>query len=835
MAQAVEERVAKGETLNQFLEDRAGRFGPRTALLFKPGFRYQRWSYAQLWEGAGRVASLLQQRGLSKGDRALLWAHNCPQWVLAFFGCLRAGVVVVPLDLRSSSDFVQKVASKTAPKMAFISRVTPPAHEELSLPEVRLEELDALTDGLAPADHVDVRAEDLAEIMFTSGTTGDPKGVMLSHGNLTADLEAASEYVRGEPSDRLLSILPLSHMFEQMGGLLLGLRDGANVTYPTSRQPTVLFRTMSERKATLMLLVPQALDLFMKGIEREVRRQGKERTWRLSLKVARYLPMGLRRLLFRKVHRRFGGSLRLVFSGGAALDPELGEKWTLIGVNIIQGYGATEASPVISCHRETDPRYDSVGLPLPGVQVKISESGEVLVKGPNIMSGYWEAPEPTTAAFEDGWYKTGDQGFFDAEGFLHLKGRVKDMIVLSSGQNVFPEDIETVLKRQPEVQDAVVVGLPKGSDVEVHAALRVEGADAAGGAVALANSQLAEHQQIRGFTVWPDDDFPRTHTLKVKKGLVVDILQSAESGPAAAGPPSEKPQDSATADIAGLIAEIGGLKPTEVTPEKTLGTDLNLDSLRRVELLSAIEGDLGVYLDESQVSDETTVQELHDLVGQGARDAADMRFPGWGMSWWCRPLRGVIQRALIFPLLRWAYRLTVTGTENLEGSEGPVLIAANHSLTLDNGLIIKSFPSHIRRRLAIAAAARLWGSPFWATINPLIGNGFPFSQEGAIRASLDNLGRIVDNGWSVLIYPEGKKTHGGPIQPFMSGTGLLAVGGNLSVVPLRLHIHKMGIPGAFPLLRRGDIEICFGKPLTFSPETTHLEATAAIEEAVRAL
>ena len=277
------------------------------------------------------------------------------------------------------------------------------------------------------------------------------------------------------------------------------------------------------------------------------------------------------------------------------------------------------------------------------------------------------------------------------------------------------------------------------------------------------------------------------------------------------------------------------MKPTEVSPEKTLGTDLNLDSLRRVELLSAIEGDLGVYIDESQVSDETTVQELHDLVGEGSKDSAEVKFPGWGMSWWCRPLRGVIQRVFVFPLLRMAYRLTVTGAENLEGRGGPVLIAANHNLSLDNGLIIKAFPSYLQRRLAIAAAARLWGSPFWATVNPLVGNGFPFSQEGAIRASLDNLGRIVDNGWSVLIYPEGKKTHGGPIQPFMSGTGLLAVGGNLSVVPLRLHIHKMGIPGAFPLLRRGDIEICFGKPLTFSPETIYLEATAAIEEAVRAL
>ena len=275
---------------------------------------------------SGRVASLLQRNGLAKGDRVVLWGHNSPQWVLAFFGCLRAGVVLVPLDLRSAPDFVRKVVSKTSPKMAFVSRATPEWHQELDLSHTCLEELEELSQSLPPPEDVDVSSEDLAEIMFTSGTTGDPKGVMLSHGNLLSNLDSASQHVPGEPTDRLLSLLPLSHMLEQMGGLLLALRVGANVTYPTSRQPTVLFRTMSERRVTVMALVPQALDLFMNGIEREVRRQGKERVWDLSMKVARYMPFRLRRLLFRKLHRRFGGSLGSVFSGGAALDQELGAK-----------------------------------------------------------------------------------------------------------------------------------------------------------------------------------------------------------------------------------------------------------------------------------------------------------------------------------------------------------------------------------------------------------------------------------------------------------------------------------------------------------------------------
>ncbi|MBI4197692.1 MAG: AMP-binding protein, partial [Chloroflexi bacterium] len=429
------------ETLVQFLQDSSKRFGLRPALLMKPGFRYRQWNYQQLWDGSGKVAALLQQRGLRKGDRAILWAYNCPQWVVAFFGCLRAGVIVVPIDLRSTPDFVAKVAAKTRPSLAFVSRLTPPMPPSLDMQRISVEELEGLSASLPAPQEEPVARDDLAEIMFTSGTTGDPKGVMISHGNLLANLQATSQYIPGKASYRLLSVLPLSHMFEQMGCLLMALQCGANVTYPASRQPSVLFRTMRERRITTILLVPLALDLFMKGIEREVKRQGRERVWSTLLKVAKRIPFPLRRILFRSVHKQFGGKLDLIISGGAALDPELGAKWQLLGINVTQGYGTTEASPVISCHRVSRPRCDSVGLPLPGVDVKIEADGEILVRGPNITRGYWEAPEQTRAAFSGGWYKTGDLGYFDQEGFLHIQGRKKDMIVLADGQNVFPEDV----------------------------------------------------------------------------------------------------------------------------------------------------------------------------------------------------------------------------------------------------------------------------------------------------------------------------------------------------------------------------------------------------------
>ena len=818
-----------------FLREAAARHGPRDALLIKPAFRYLRWTYNRLWEDSGRVATLLQHRGLGKGDQAVLWGPNSPHWVLAFFGCLRAGVIVVPLDLRSAPDYVARVVSRTDPKVAFTSRLTPKGELDLNIPEITFEELEPAISGLPGPDAVPIDKDDLAEIMFTSGTTGDPKGVMLTHRNLTANIEGIAQYITVAPSSRLLSILPLSHMYEQMGGLFMTLHSGASVTYPISRQPTVLARTMRERKITTMLMVPQALELLMNGIEREVRRKGKQRLWEGLLKAAERLPFVLRRHLFRTVHKQFGGKLDLIVSGGAPLDRDLGRKWELLGVKVLQGYGATEASPVISNHTMRDRRPDSTGRPLPNVQVRISERGEILVKGENVTPGYYNAPEETAKTFEDGWYKTGDLGYFDDDGFLHIQGRVKDMIVLPSGQNVYPQDIQSVLVKHPSVIDAVVVGLPKGTSVEVHAVLILDDPNAARQAVDWTNSQLAEQQRVRGFTVWPDEDFPRTHTLKVKNQVVTDTILHGAQQPVASTPhpASTAPRD--TRGLVHIIAEITHRQPEVVSETESLGNDLDLDSLGRVELLSAIEAELGVYIDESQVAPETTVGQLIALMDESSRRPPVVKFPAWGMRLWARMARGLLQQGVVFPLMTLAYGLKVSGKENLSGLTGPVLFASNHHLGLDNPLILKAVTRRWRRHLAIAAAAELWQNPVWWVLNPLLGNGFPIAREGSIRPSLENLGRIIDRGWSVLVYPEGVLTVGGPMQPFMQGAGLIAVEGRIPVVPMRLDVTRFGAPSRLPLFRRGRVEIRFGPPLTFAPGSDYQQATVAIEQAVRAI
>ena len=819
-------------TLVDFLEDRANTFNERVALLFKPGFRFRRLSYRGIWEDSGKIATLLQQRGLQKGDRVIIWGPNCPEWVLAFFGCLRAGIVVIPLDLRSSREFVENIASRVDAKLSFVSRVTPDYHSELGINEIDFEEIENLSLNLSQPEPVDIKSEDLAEVMFTSGTTGDPKGVMLTHKNIVANLASVTQVTPGKTSDSLLSILPLSHMLEQMGGLLTPLTAGASITYPTSRQPMVLFRTMKERKVTMMILVPQLLDLFMKGIEREVARQGKDLLWKRMLTVAKYSPYPIRRLLFRNIHQKFGGKLSLIFAGGAPLDPELGKKWNLIGIRVIQGYGATEAAPVIACHPQQKPRFDSPGPALPGVQIKIAEDGEVLIRGDNVTAGYLDAPEATSAAFVDGWYKTGDQGEIDQNGFLHLKGRKKDMIVLGSGLNVYPEDIETILQKHELVSDAAVIGMPGSSGPEIHAVLIMSDQSDGSDAVRWTNEQLADHQRIRGITIWDGDDFPRTHTLKVKKGVLIEMLnqQSVDNEPAASST-----SDGDDSLLHKIVADIAEIAISEISDEKTLDDDLDLDSLKRVEILSAVEAELGVSLDESLLSPGTTFGQLAKLISQGSKNTEEKKFVKWGMSWWCRPLRSIIHAVVVFPILNMLFQQRTVGTENLEKLNGPVLFASNHTLKLDNGILMKALPRRHRSRLAIAAWDELWDNPLYKITHPLIGNAFPFSKEGNIRPSLENLGKILDNGWSVLIYPEGDRTVEGPMKPFLGGTGLIALESGIPVVPIKLDIKDSGVPLDFPIKKKGQVEVRFGKPINFSPGTSYEEATTILEDNVRNL
>ena len=464
----------------------------------------------------------------------------------------------------------------------------------------------------------------------------------------------------------------------------------------------------------------------------------------------------------------------------------------------------------------------------------------MLVKCDNITLGYWQNPEATAAAFTDGWCQTGDLGYLDQQGFMHLKGRKKDLIELDNGQNVYLEHLESLLNQQPEVKDSVVPCLPNARGiVRVHAVLLMEEGGDAAETVSALNQRVSEHQRIRGFTIWPEEDFPRTHTMKIRKPLVLDFLTNRQQGedqdsdaPAEPDPPPQKKQPGN--ELHQLVAEHCAIPVNQIAPNNQLEADLSLDSLGRVELLSSIEDQMGVYIDEQSIGPETNLAQLESLVKAG-HPATGVSFPTWEQDLWCLLARACRQWAILFPLMHLFYSVDVQGKERLHGLSGPVVFAANHNIKMDNRLIIMVMPFGWRWRLSVAAAAdNIFGNRIWQVTAPLLGNGFPFSREGAVRPNLEHLGGLMDQGWSVLIYPEGHNSYG-EMDSFKPGAGMIAVESRSQIVPLRVRLSKAGFWDWAKLRSRGRVAIRFGDALSFPKHIDYRQATEQIEAAVRAL
>jgi long-chain acyl-CoA synthetase len=325
---------------------------------------------------------------------------------------------------------------------------------------------------------------------------------------------------------RVVSLLPLSHLFEQAVALFYALDVGADILYVRSRNPRVIFESIRDHGTTSMVVVPQILELFWSAIEREVEKSGRTASFNRLRAIARRLPYSFRRVIFRRVHAQLGGGLRILVSSGAFLPPALQQAWEDLGVIVIQGYGATETG-FGTCTTREDHGLGTVGRPMPPVELRLAPDGEVQFNGPTLFKGYWHDPEATTAAHtDDGWYRTGDIGRLDDAGRLILMGRTRDMIVLPNGLNVYPEDVENAL-RTAGLRDSVVIETrpgrieavvlpPAGADGRPPASIREE----IQAGIKAANATLAQHQRVSGFRIWPDDDLPRTHTLKVKRDVV---------------------------------------------------------------------------------------------------------------------------------------------------------------------------------------------------------------------------------------------------------------------------------------------------------------------------
>ncbi len=541
-------------TILDLLDAAFRRFADRPALgLWHDDGTRTTWTYAEL-DRRSRLAAwrLREQLGLKPGDRILTWSPSEPALPAVYVGAMRAGLILVPLDLRMSRAAVQGIVAAARPRHLILGTghdaPDPVAAGIDGIATTTVADLVAEPDGAMAAAGWEVavdawqrpQPEDIWDLIFTSGTTGTPKGVMVAHDNLIATL-GAIDHVLPPLEHRVISVLPLSHLFEQAIGLIYALSVGADILYVRSRNPRVLFAALQAHRVTSMILVPQVLDLFWSAIEREADKSGRRATFDRLRRIARRLPYPLRRMVFRSVHARLGGGLRLFVSSGAFLPPALQQAWEDLGIVVVQGYGSSE-NGFGTCTTPQDHGFGTVGRPMPPVELAVADDGEVLFRGPTLFKGYWQDPAATAQAIDpDGWYHSGDIGHLDPAGRLVLSGRTKDRIVLPNGFKVYPEDIENAL-RIAGIRDPIVLETEPG---RIEAVVLLDGAragDAAAAkpivdaAVRAANATLGPQQRIVGWRLWPADDFPRTHTLKIRRDPIREWTRSGTAAPAAAAP-----------------------------------------------------------------------------------------------------------------------------------------------------------------------------------------------------------------------------------------------------------------------------------------------------------
>jgi len=819
-------------TLLSFLDD-CRAYGEQTGVAQETGVRLSRWSYARLASSAFQFARELEARDIVAGDRVLFWGENRPEWIACFYGCLLRGVVVVPLDLKSAPDFVARVQQQVSAKLLLSDEPQP----QLDIPQLRF--------NADPGRHSDepyssnAKPDDLVEIVFTSGTTAEPKGVCLTHRNLLANIAPIEkEFNRYRRWERLvhplrfLCLLPLSHVFGQLLGMFIPQLLGAEVYFSESYKPSQIISTVKKRRINVVVTVPRVLETLREKIRVDVSDD--------ELRAAKNRHFLRNWWAFRNVHRQFGWRFWAFVTGGATLETDTETFWRRLGYAVIQGYGMTETASLTSLSHPFRMRHGSIGKPVAGQEVKLSDDGEILVRGENVAAGYWNS-NGQSITDEHGWIHTGDIGEFGPEGNIYFRGRSKETIVTAAGLKIYPTDLEAALDRQPEIKASAVIA--KGTEALAVVIPRDEQADV-NAAVQRANDSLAEFQRIRHWIVWPASDFPRTSgTRKVIKNQIADAVQTMANEPSTSASSVNAPLSLP------VISRITHVEPAALSASANLADDLKLDSLGRVELLSALEDQYQIELDEAAITEATTIADIERIVSRGKSEAVAYPYPRWAMRFPITWIRFVVYHLFLLPLTLIMCRVRAIGVERFANVKPPVLFISNHVTDVDAALIISALPWPWRYRVAIAMQGELlreWRYPSPETglftrvkskvmyaLGAALFNVFSLPRQSGFRQSFAYAGEAVDRRFSILIFPEGTETRDGQLQPFKAGIGLLVSELKIPVVPIMLH-------GLFDVKQRGQrfvkpgaVSITFGDPIEFSSDHTPSEITQALERTLK--
>jgi long-chain acyl-CoA synthetase len=806
-------------------------------LVYDDGYRRRVHGYAEVGRAARGFAARLAASGIGKGDKVVFWGENRPDWVVCYWGCLLTGAIVVPIDYRSSIDFVLKVRQLVSARVILVGDdVEAPGDAAAGGAALwRFRDLDWHADGPTPT--VPISGDDVTQVIFTSGATAEPKGVVIRHRNVLANIVPVErevmkyrKYAWPFHPIRFLNLLPLSHMFGQSMATSIPPMVRGTVIFTRSFNPHDLLSLIRSRRVSVLVSVPKILGVL------------RDHVVHAFPEAATAPPPGIsipgRWWRYRRVHKALGLKFWAFVVGAAPLPPDIEEFWRGLGFAVIQGYGLTETAPIVTLNHPFKTSKGSVGTPIAGVEVRIADDGEILVRGENVTSGYYEGD--ARVVDPDGWFHTGDIGERDEQGRLFIRGRKKEMIVTPDGLNVFPEDVERVLDAQHGVRESAAVGALEGAQERVHAVLVLEPGIDPADAIRGANAVLQDHQRVRTWSVWPGSQLPRTEgTRKLKRSAIRDWVRSGGAPSAATG------SDTLEALVSRFAhgRSIGGATTLD---------ELGLSSLERVELMVAIEDRFQTRLDEGRFSEAASVGDLKQLI-EGASHSEPLEepvdFPQWNRTWPVRLVRRVSQATWILPMARVFAHIRVEGREHLRGLDGPVVFASNHQSHMDVPVILASMPGRWRARVAPAMAKEFfkahffpaafsWRERFTNSLNYYLAafyfNAFPLPQrEAGARQTLKYMGELTGRGWSILIFPEGERSNGG-ILPFRGGIGMIGSRLDLPIVPIRIEGVNRVLPVQGTFARPGPVRVAFGAPIRLRGDD-YAAMASTVEQAVRAL